>query len=759
MAGLSNFQSVFRVAKHEQANGVGQSRAAKRFRQPVSCTACRNRKLKCDRQIPCTSCSKRGDEASCTFANAGGRQRDEAKRTSEAQARLQKLEEMVTNLISQGSGVGEKTRQNGHETSHETSQETSQEHSMNDIDHRDASISSATGLTSGDEQPRMTSGHIDVSGPEKRYVGSSNWAAILDDIRDIRGVLDPAIEASQDSFDMTSSMEPDVLIDTAQQITLLDVFESLPPRQECDRLLSVYFNTKDIAVPILHSEKFSREYAAFWTNPSSVSFLWISMLFSVLHVGFRIVQRTEQSHDLTIPLDVDPPYMLRAGQALVTGRYHKALPYSCEALLLFGLSKLLGKEDPDMDAWMLIGNSVRLSMKMGYHRDPKYLPTVSPFEGEMRRRTFYIMGIFDLLISFQAGMPSIIHEEEIDVEDPKNLFDSDFDEDSKVIPPSRPYTDHTPMLYHCYKGRLGKAFRRVARLVLSHKRPSYDQIMSLDKELRVVHAEIPPVLRMRPLRSSVTDQPYTILHRLHVDLMYNKCLCILHRAYLTEDRLNPTFDYSRKTCVDAALIMLDHQTDLHDACQPGGIFAGNKWSPSSLTQQEFMLAAMIVSLDLHESPKDAPNRDQKMGALKLANAIWYTRRSLSREALRASNVLGVMLSKASEPCDLYGSMAPPVSALRAFNMSNTSDFDALQTTSASDSLTSSASPETPVDGIEGPQFVSQPDFTDSSFSSLFEGYDEFDWSLVDQYLFNPSDKTTQMPDQAMQSLDTTEYQF
>jgi Fungal specific transcription factor domain len=95
----------------------------------------------------------------------------------------------------------------------------------------------------------------------------------------------------------------------------------------------------------------------------------------------------------------------------VAGRYQKARPYSVEALLLYGVCKYMREEVPDKDAWMIMGISARLAMNMGYHRDPRHLANISPFEGEMRRRTFFIVEIFDLLFSFQAGLPAIIHEE------------------------------------------------------------------------------------------------------------------------------------------------------------------------------------------------------------------------------------------------------------------------------------------------------------------------------------------------------------
>lgn len=121
-------------------------------------------------------------------------------------------------------------------------------------------------------------------------------------------------------------------------------------------------------------------------------------------------------------------FIRRAGQALVTGRYDKCRPYSVEAVLLYGYCTYMPKEDPDADAWMILGVSARLAMRMGYHRDPRLFPNISQFEGEMRRRTFCMIKNLETLVSFQIGLPATIHDEECDTAPPSNLFDTDFDE-------------------------------------------------------------------------------------------------------------------------------------------------------------------------------------------------------------------------------------------------------------------------------------------------------------------------------------------
>jgi len=162
---------------------------------------------------------------------------------------------------------------------------------------------------------------------------------------------------------------------------------------------------------------------------------------------------------------------------------------------------------------------------------------------------------------------------------------------------------------------------------------------------------------MKPLESCFGDQSYIVLHRLNLDLMYLKSLCILHRNYITHERSNSTYEYSRKTCIDSALQMLKYQAEIHVACQPGGEMYKDGWMASHLLLYDYLLAVMIICLDLYESRESIiPNNHdeqqakiKKYDAVKLSYEIWLSQRATSKNARRASNVLGAMLSKLPRP--------------------------------------------------------------------------------------------------------------
>ena len=351
-------------------------------------------------------------------------------------------------------------------------------------------------------------------------------------------------------------------------------------------------------------------------------------------------------------------YYRRARQALIAGGYHKAKTYAVEALMLHTHCRYHMQDNTDdIDAWILIGVSIRIAMKVGYHRDPSHVADITPFEGEMRRRTFFMLQTFDLLLSFKAGLPTMIHDDEYDTKPPRNLLDDDFDEHCQELPPSRPVTDRTPMLYFCYKSQFTTFLKRTMKLALSLKSCSYEDIMTLDAELREAYKSVPPGLQMRTFGTLISETPRMIVHRLHIDLLYLRSLCVLHRRYLSQERSNPKYDYSRLTSATSAFKILQYQIELHEISKPGHRFENEHWILSSITENDLLSAAMVLSLDLYESytrPLSPDRADtlatvqEKYDTLQTSHHI-LSQQNSSRESRRAATVLAAMLTRLPRP--------------------------------------------------------------------------------------------------------------
>lgn len=644
MPTTSPFQNVFRINKLNTVgghSGQGQTTKVRRPRQPLSCEACRTRKLKCDRKVPCTPCYKRGraSSASCNYVRnceeGSTSNRALTSTKTEAQLRLQKLEEMVTGFMQTDSPNSTAT--------------VSANSTM--VDQRMEELSVSFQSSPRDTEP-VSNGYLDRNGVERNYQGATHWTTILKNIHEIQGFLDSDTQLSVGSSARDPPEAPDIVFGTMQPFSRSGVFDVLPTRPVVDRLVSVYFSSKYFRAPFIHSQKFLREYRAFWTDPLTTSFLWISILFSILWTSSR-VEALESGNP-----SPSNTYLTRAAQALVAGGYQKGRPLSVEATLLYALCKFYqSTEDTNKNAWMTMGLATRLAMKMGYHRDPSHFANITPFEGEIRRRCFFLLDTFDILLSIENGLPAIIQEEECDTQPPRNLLEEDLKEDCDILPPSRPSSVATPILYFCYKGRFAKAHKRTIRHALTVKNTSYEETLRLDAELHANDADTPPSLRLTSLDDTLLDEPYQILRRLHIKFQYLQSLCVLHRKYLSYERTNPAFAYSRTTCTNAAMQLLKHQADLYLASQPGGRFHKDKSFTSILSRHQFLVAAMIICLDMYEShskgllltAEDFEAQTKKYDALILSDQVWISRKQLSRDAERASSILAIMLSRVPRP--------------------------------------------------------------------------------------------------------------
>ncbi|OTA70457.1 hypothetical protein K449DRAFT_393455 [Hypoxylon sp. EC38] len=717
--------SVFRAQPTE---GV-QRKIQKRNRPPVSCLLCRTRKVKCDRQQPCERCVKSGEANFCEYAPRASRKartdsrpqvdprsRNEPMSRPVLQVRLQKLEEMVNGLV-----YTTRNREPALDTPSSSDQRTETTETRSDL-------SSPPSLApSGGPLLPTTLG-------EHNYVGATHWASILDSIHDIQGILQNETDGPPTPSPPPQRAAPDttdVVFGKQAPITLSQAVARLPPKTKTDALILVYFRHKFMTAPYIHTTKFQREYDAFWEDPSSASLLWISCLASMLWVAASIsIMKGEcDESEANLP----DKLVALSTECLVSGDYLSAKPYSIEALLLHSYTELQRNREIDSSLWAKFGLVARLAQRMGYHRDPKYLSNITPFEGELRRRAFFFIEVFDVLFSFQLGMPPIIRDDECDTESPSNLFDSDFDENVMALPPSRPATEPTSTLYLSYKSKLCRLLRRVIRFALSIQPPPYDEVLKLDDEIHQYHAQVPPSLQIRPIRSySFTDQTYDIMHRLMLEMMYLKSLCVLHRPYLNREKDNPRYDRSRNTCRDAALRILDLHAEYEEESRPGGRIYEDKYMLSALTLHDFLIAAMILCLDLTENlPSSPADRSRKLKALGTSYKMWSERKHTSKDAAHATRVVGAILRKVSMQ-DPAANRSPPAPKpeVRDGSLASLLNNDVPQ------------APPTPSPSYEPliPPLDFNLEFINSlPLDSMLNGQNTVDWSAIDQFLLDRPD--------------------
>ncbi|VUC26912.1 unnamed protein product [Clonostachys rosea] len=550
-------------------------RGITRNRERLACTECRRRKLKCNRSLPCNACTRRGASDSCAYQRFPGGDGDLKVRAEE---RLEQLEKIVKNLISE---------------------------SPNDV--------SAAPSSAWEDTVQVPSVSSSSSQP-----GATHLSSALEDIQELRSAIaanSEDDERSVASVPQNPRIEPvGILFGSSSPITLQKILATyLPSRQNVDRLISAYFRAQPIAAPFIHSHHFRRLYASFWTDPLGTSPNWISLLFSICHISLNALKPKVDDGQAT----KNSRFSQAAAYCLALGEYYRPKPFAVEALLLFIQSHCLTSLILPPDTAPVTATLIRVATAMGYHQPPARPDILTPFETEMRRRTWSLCMQLDLLVSFHLGLPSAMRFSSWPCEPPRNLSDSDFDESSLDLPPSRPRTNPTETVFIIEKHNFMVVFDKIQHHALSARsRPPQDveaELIELDSEMRKVHNELPPALKPLPMKDSVFDSPNIIVTRLCVTFLYCKCLIVLHRQHVLTNRPS-----SLKTCYEASDMLVRHFCDSYEEFGPGGQVESERWFMSSLTVHDFLLGAVALSLvTLASSRAGASYTVDREGAMSL----------------------------------------------------------------------------------------------------------------------------------------------
>lgn len=445
--------------------------------------------------------------------------------------------------------------------------------------------------------------------------------------------------------------------------TRQELLSCLPPRHIVDRLTMRYFSAYSPSQHIIHRPTFVKQYAEFWQDQSALPLDWIALLFNILALGTFFSTFTAP-HELENDSDIPPmqrfsQYRTAAGWALISAKYTHPGPMTLQPMLLYIESEFLVNRASQMNCYLLSAVGLRLMMKMGLHRDPSKLPNISPFDGEMRRRMWNLLAQIDLIVSFHLGLPSMIHGIESDTGLPRNLINEDLTPNMAELPPSRPDSEYTELTYPIWKSTVCRVFGLVARQAHSLSLPKYADVMKLDNLLEEKWAQVPAFMKVKPLEDSITDPPQLVNQRFGLAALYQKSRCVLHRRYLIEATPRKEHEYSRKTCLDAALSLLEYQNTIYQATLPGGLLRQNGWFITSLAIHDFLLAAMVIYLVIQtgrtaeESTEfdpmnhgdRLPSRDELVYLLRRSHRIWTAVSGGATVAKKAVDILATMLGK------------------------------------------------------------------------------------------------------------------
>ncbi|TFB04221.1 hypothetical protein CCMA1212_003984 [Trichoderma ghanense] len=319
----------------------------------------------------------------------------------------------------------------------------------------------------------------------------------------------------------------------------------LPEKEVCDKLIDCYLETTESVYRILHVPSFKRDYEELWEPGAYPDMAFIVLVKLVLAMG---AMSYDDEFSLR-PLAIRWVYEAQTWAAEPEFKARLGIQFIQTQILLMLAREHVGVGGDSV--WVSAGELVRRAMHMGLHRDPHHLPKRSLFATEMHRRLWNTIIDILLRMSLTSGGPPLISLEDFDTEPPGNFDDEQLMDEGAVQKPENEYTNMSVAI----------AFRRTFSARLTVLRflndltscGTYERTLELDAELRSAYKSICQTLtKFKSQPGQPSSSPSALALRI-VDFTMQRYISALHTPYLIPALRQTKYAVSRKLAIEAAL--------------------------------------------------------------------------------------------------------------------------------------------------------------------------------------------------------------
>ena len=360
----------------------------------------------------------------------------------------------------------------------------------------------------------------------------------------------------------------------------LELEALLPSQEKTDSLVSIYLDQFEQIHRIVHIPSFRREYAKFWDPNETRSAAFTALILAIMgisscldsHAPRKFEKLVSNSHACALRwIEAADQWQERQSQK------HRRLIHYQIACLIY-LAKRVNTVKKKR-FWKGAGALSQDAISVGLHREPSHMSNkITPFNQEMRRRIWATVQSYDLQASFDHGLPSLLSSLHYDVNEPRNIDDDEFDEDTEELPPSKPPTEYTFSSYQ-HLSRQSLPLRLELSRVLTGPPDNldYDQVIRYTNELNQEIDSLPSWDVSEDGSHGVLKKPLLAYTLLHVQL--RQYIIPLHQPYLRLRKTNSKYQYSEIIYYNAARDMVL----LNDKLAQQGIRTLNFLREDSLT--------------------------------------------------------------------------------------------------------------------------------------------------------------------------------
>ncbi|KAF5585011.1 bikaverin cluster-transcription factor [Fusarium subglutinans] len=396
-----------------------------------SCTFCRQRKVKCDRQKPCSNCLRANND--CSYPAGRGRAAKRYTRTLDTRLvdRLHKLENVIKQLTTEVDATDNAIR------SGSGADRDDIEPSTGGGGDYPSGLDNAAPHASIDQQL----GRLMIDDSKSYYVSNILWANLGNEIEELRDMLhDPLSEDEIDNGIDASGPMPEVASPLGTSASVLG-YRSLchsllnyhPPMHVSVTLLNIFIEN---VLPLVHIFHMPTTEQWFWDSIVSLDTLdrnAEALLFAIYYSSVISMDDSQCSEVLGESRSTS----LNKFRFAVEQAMARANLLNTQSLVLLQAAVLflsgLRNEDDSRTTWSLTSLVFHIAQAMGLHRDGTTFG-FKPFDTELRRRLWWHICLLDMRSSEFHGYEPIVREDMFDTKLPLNINDSDLTPHMTEVP-------------------------------------------------------------------------------------------------------------------------------------------------------------------------------------------------------------------------------------------------------------------------------------------------------------------------------------
>ncbi|KAH8162053.1 hypothetical protein CIB48_g6193 [Xylaria polymorpha] len=375
----------------------------------LACVHCQYRKIKCDRQQPCSNCVKAKISCKPSIPAPPHKRRRPNQDLLERLARCEQLLKQYADgnvpaqgepapaIIGTSSGIG-----------------ISQP------------VSSSPAIKVEDQNETRTafkSGKVVEEDGNVRFMDNFIRISFHDQLAAMRNIID---DEDQESESSTVGLSPDNNADLFLGVedAAIDLQELQPDLVNVFRLWQFFIDRVNPLNKVIHVPSLQSYVMDAATDINKVPLAYQALLFSIYTMAVVSLTGQETIQLLGMTRE-DALNRFTRGTKLALTRANFLKNYNMtilQALVLYMLS-LNGRHD-NHSTWIMGGTVMRIAQKMGYHRDGEQF-NLSPFETEMRRRLWWHVITQDSRYAMLSGLSHSWVASNWDTKMPQNLNDAD----------------------------------------------------------------------------------------------------------------------------------------------------------------------------------------------------------------------------------------------------------------------------------------------------------------------------------------------